>query len=87
MAITIAEGAVNAAFQDADEGEMVRAWLQRKYRNIDLREHLQDEKNLSSAYRKLRYAGFGSSAAIQVLKEFVARADELSDEEPEEEQG
>jgi hypothetical protein len=44
---------------------------------------LRDEKHLASAYRKLRYAGFGSGNAIRVLKRYAERADELESLEDE----
>lgn len=76
---SVAEKAVGEAFEGVDETAAVRQWLERKYRNVNLSEHLQDEKHLASAYRKLRYAGFSSSASIRVLKRYAARADELED--------
>jgi regulatory protein len=79
VAGTVAEKAVEEAFEDTDEGKLIEAWLQRKYRSVNLAEYLQEEKHLSSAFRKLRYAGFSSSASIRVLKRFASRADELED--------
>ena len=76
----LAEKAVSEAFSEVDEVAAVEQWLRRKYRSVDLSEHLREEKHLASAYRKLRYAGFGSSAAIGVLKRYASKADELEDE-------
>ncbi|MBC8167284.1 MAG: RecX family transcriptional regulator [Bryobacteraceae bacterium] len=81
----IAEKAVGTAFENSDESLLILAWLKRKFKAVDLAEHLQVEKNLASAYRKLRYAGFSSAASIKVLKQFGERADELADSDlPEE---
>ena len=79
VSATVAEKAVTEAFVDVDETVAVSEWLARKYRNTNLAEYLQDEKHLASLYRKLRYAGFGSSVAIRVLKQYASRADELED--------
>jgi regulatory protein len=76
----VAESAVDAAFEDFDERGAVDAWLRRKFRNTDLRQYLQEPKHLSSVFRKLRYAGFSSSASIAALKSYASRADELEDE-------
>jgi regulatory protein len=73
----IAEHAVQEAFSGTDEMEMAEAYLRRKFRNTDLHQHLQEEKNLQSAYRRLRYAGFSSGVAIRVLKRYAERADEI----------
>lgn len=83
VAPTLADKAAQTAYADVNEEGMVLEWLSRKYRTVDLREYLQDEKHLASAYRKLRYAGFGSSVSVRVLKRYADRADELEDSEPE----
>lgn len=83
VASGVADKAVQEAFGEADEEAMVAGWLARKYRSVNLSEHLQDPKHLASAYRKLRYAGFSSGASIRVLKRFADKADELEDD-PEE---
>lgn len=80
VAPAVAQTAVEQAFGDVDEFNAVLSWLDRKYKNIDLREYLQDPKHLASAYRKLRYAGFATSPAIRALKRFADRADELEDD-------
>lgn len=69
---SVAENAVAAAYSGADEGELVTAWLMRKYRGKNLQEFLAEEKNLASAFRRLRTAGFSSGASIRVLKRFAA---------------
>jgi regulatory protein len=79
VSATVAEKAVTEAFVDVDESKAVAEWLARKYRSVNLTEHLQDPKHLASAYRKLRYAGFTSGTAIRVLKRYASRADELED--------
>jgi regulatory protein len=80
VAPAVAQNAVEEAFENVDEYEAVLNWLQRKYRNVELGEYLQDPKHLAGIYRKLRYAGFGSGAAIRALKRYAERADDLEDE-------
>jgi regulatory protein len=89
VASGIAEHAVHNAYQETNEVELVEAYLARKYRNKDLGAELQDPKNLASAYRRLRYAGFGSSASIRVLKRYAAEAAQLEsiEDSPEAESG
>jgi regulatory protein len=87
VAPTVAEQAVTSAFEGKDELALIEAFLRRKFRNVDLGAHLQDEKRLASAYRKLRIAGFSSSNTIRVLKRFAAEAGRLEDLEGSEESG
>lgn len=65
---TVAEQAVSQAFAGTDEAELANNFLQRKYRGKNLTEFLSEEKNLASAYRRLRTAGFTSGVALSVLK-------------------
>lgn len=80
VAPNLANEAVQQAFEGTDEIAQIEAFLERKYRNMNLGELLQDEKKLQGAFRKLRYAGFSAGAAIRVLKQFAAQADRLEDE-------
>jgi regulatory protein len=84
VAPALAASTVQEAFEGTDEDSMIQAFLLRKFRNVPLREQLQDPKKLQSAYRKLRFAGFSSAASIRVLKRYAAEADQLEDA-PEEE--
>jgi regulatory protein len=80
---TVAETAVTTAFQGADEIEMIEQFLRRKFRGKVLADYLKEEKHLAAAYRRLRYAGFGSSNSIRVLKRYAAQAGELEGTEVE----
>lgn len=73
----IAEQAAGKVFQEADEAELAARFLERKFRGKDLPSFLAEPKNLAAAYRRLRYAGFGASESIRVLKRYSQRADEL----------
>lgn len=72
-----AEKAVRQAYEATDEPALIEAWLERKYRNRNLPELLKEPTRLASVYRRLRLAGFSTSASIKVLKRFAAEADQL----------
>ncbi len=78
----IAKEAVEKTFAETDEPELVQRFLARKYRGKDLREYLQEEKNLASAYRRLRTAGFSSRNSLDALRKYAAQLEDF--EEPEE---
>jgi regulatory protein len=80
---TLAEQVVEATFAESDEKELVEAFLKRKFRSVRLSEYLAVPKHLAAAYRRLRYAGFSSSASIEVLRRFSEQADELDGMEEE----
>jgi regulatory protein len=80
VAPAVADAAVNRAFTGTDESQLIEQYLKRKYRNIDLGQFLKQEKNLASAYRRLRTAGFGSGSAIAALKRYSQRVEDW--EEP-----
>ena len=79
VAPNVAGGAVDQAYQNTDEVEQIVQFLERKFRNKNLGELLQEDKKLQAAYRRLRYAGFSSAASIQVLKRYAAQATQLED--------
>ncbi|MBV8072738.1 MAG: regulatory protein RecX [Acidobacteriaceae bacterium] len=83
VSAAVAEQAVSNAFAGTDERELANAFLERKYRGKNLREFLREQKNLASAYRRLRTAGFSSSTALFVLKQHAVEIE--IDEIPEEE--
>lgn len=77
----IADRAVNQAFDGTDETALIHDWLQRKFRNTDLQQYLSDPKKLMSVWRRLRYAGFSSSASVRALKNYATNAAELEESE------
>lgn len=83
VAPQVAERAVRDAYRGVDEMELIRKFLERKFRNVRLEEHLQDPRHLASAYRRLRLAGFGVANSIQVLKEYTEAAEQLEEMEQE----
>jgi regulatory protein len=88
VASSVADQAIQQTYQDTDEHSLIEQYLARKYRGKDLPAFLSEDKNLMSAYRRLRTAGFSSGPAISVLKRYASRSDELAgleDAEPQEE--
>jgi regulatory protein len=81
VAPELAKKAVESAFKESDETEMIEKYLARKYRGKDLPVLLSEEKHLASAYRRLRTAGFSTSNSIRVLKKFAAQAERLEEME------
>lgn len=77
IAPKIAEQAVRQAFQNLDEDQLVRCWLERKYRNQDLTALLVQPARLAAVYRRLRRAGFSPSASVRALRRFSDLADQL----------
>ncbi len=78
VAPSVAEKAVGKVYSETDEVALVEAFLRRKYRSVALDVFLAEPKNLASAYRRLRVAGFSSGNSLRVLKRF-AREPELLD--------
>ncbi len=81
VAPAVAKQAVDAAFEGVDETAMIEAFLKRKYRGKDLGALLQEQKELASAFRKLRGAGFSTGNSIRVLKRYAAGAERLEEME------
>ncbi len=73
----LAEEVVAAAYDGVEETALIEAFLERKFRHTDLARHLKEPKNLNSAFRRLRHAGFGASNSIRVLRRYSDRADDL----------
>jgi regulatory protein len=84
VAPAVAREAVDAAYSEVDEAALIEAFLERKFRGKNLGQLLREEKNLASAFRKLRQAGFSAGHSIRVLKRYAAEADRL-EEMPDEE--
>ena len=85
VAPAVAQKAVEQVYKGSDEEALIEAFLRRKFRSKPLRELLGESKNLLSAYRKLRRAGFTSGSSIRVLKRFSQEADQLEGVEEAEE--
>jgi regulatory protein len=79
VAPKVAEDAAAEAYAGVDESKMIEDYLKRKFRSVNLPEYLKEPKNLASAFRRLRYAGFAPGNIIRVLKRYSQQADELED--------
>ena len=79
VAPALAKEAVETAFEGVDEVAMIEAFLKRKYRGKDLGALLREQKELASAFRKLRGAGFSTGNSIRVLKRYAAEAEQLNE--------
>jgi regulatory protein len=80
VAPAVAREASEKAFEGADEIAMIEKFLERKYRGKDLGALLKEDKNLASAYRKLRLSGFSTGNSVRVLKRYAAQAELLEDD-------
>jgi regulatory protein len=83
VAPAVAKQAAEAAYKGSDEVAMIEAFLARKYRGKDLGALLQEQKNLASAYRKLRTSGFSTGNSVRVLKRYAEQAELLEESEEE----
>jgi regulatory protein len=79
VAPATARQAVTGAFSGVDEIQQIEQFLARKYRGKDLAALLQEPRQLASAYRRLRTAGFSSGLSIRVLKRYAEAAEQLED--------
>ena len=70
----VSQQAVAKIFEGSDEKDLIDAYLARKYRSKVLHEFLKEDKNVASAYRRLRTAGFSSSNSLAALKRHGQRA-------------
>jgi regulatory protein len=77
VAPNLAQQVTDDAYRDTNEATLIEEFLQRKYRGKQLGTFLADEKNLSSAFRRLRYAGFSAGASISALKRYARSAETL----------
>ena len=77
VAPQLAEQVTEKTYQETDEAQLIEDFLKRKYRGKKLGEFLGEEKNLTAAYRRLRYAGFAAGPSIRVLKRFAKQGVEL----------
>jgi regulatory protein len=75
IAPVVAEQAVSTVYRDTDEFTLAGEFLTRKFRKVRLSDYLAEPKNLASAYRRLRVAGFSSSVAARVLKQHAREPD------------
>lgn len=88
VAPPVAEAAVERAYAETDEMNLVERFIRAKYKNSPRDRLFQTDRELASAYRRLLRAGFRSGTVLRVLKRFAKNPDLLdSIEEPDPEAG
>ncbi len=78
---SVAKQAISTTFSGTDEQQLAEQYLLRRYRGKDLPLLFQEEKNLASAYRRLRLAGFSSAVTWKVLKRYRQNVQEWDETE------
>ena len=77
VAPAVAGDAVEQVYTGRDETALIEAFIRRRYRNADREKLFQQDKDLASAFRRLRMAGFQPGNIVKVLKQFAANPDKL----------
>jgi regulatory protein len=77
VAPALAEKAVERAYAESDEIALIEDYVRRKYRSAERETLFQEDKDLASAFRRLRLAGFSSGKIVTVLKRFAKNPDLL----------
>ena len=72
VAPALAENAVQRVYSETDETELIETYVRRRYRSVDREGLFRENKDLASAYGRLRRAGFSSGNVVRVLKRFAA---------------
>ena len=77
VAPSVAEGAVEEAYQDADEEQLIRAHLRRKLGGEYEERLIADPKHLARLHRGLIRAGFASDRIVVALREIASEGEWL----------
>jgi regulatory protein len=77
VAPAVAQTAVAQIYDGQDEIALIEAFIRRRYRRADRGELFQQEKDLASAFRRLRVAGFQTGNIVRTLKRFAANPEML----------
>ena len=77
VAPALAEKTIENVFSGRDEIALIEEYIRRKYRSAPRQNLFQEDKDLASAFRRLRLAGFSSGNVIRVLKRFARDPDLL----------
>ena len=84
VAPALAEKAVAQVYAESDEIALIEDYIRKKYRSASRETLFREDKDLASAFRRLRLAGFGPGRIVQVLKRFANNPDLLDGlDEPE----
>ena len=68
----LAEQTVQKLYAERDELQLIDAYIRRKYRTASRETLFQEQKDMASAFRRLRLAGFSAGNVITTLKRFAA---------------
>ena len=82
VAPALAERSVREVYQDVNEEALIEEWIRRKYRSAPRESHIQQDKDVAAAYRRLLRAGFRPGEIVRVLKRFAKNPDLLDSLEP-----
>jgi len=82
VAPELAEKTVREVYRDVDETALIEEWIRKKYRLAPRDGLFQDDKDMSSALRRLMRAGFRPGEVLRVLKRFARNPDLLDGFEP-----
>ena len=83
VAPALAEQTVEKLYAGQDEVELIESYIRRKWRTANREGLFGEEKEMASAFRRLRLAGFSSGNVLKVLKRLAAKPELLDGwEEP-----
>ncbi len=77
VAPALAEQTVQKVYAEQDEVALIEAYIRRKYRTANRDTLFSEDKDMASAFRRLRLAGFSTGNIVKVLKRFAAHPDLL----------
>ncbi len=77
VAPALAEQSVQKVYAEQDEVALIEAYIRRKYRTASRETLFAEEKDMASAFRRLRVAGFSTGNVVKVLKRFAAKPELL----------
>jgi regulatory protein len=86
IAGNIAAQAVDHALDGRSENELIDAYIERRMPSLASGGQIDDDRKFAAAYRRLRRAGFTSSAILTALKQLAAHPERLEEPPPEEDE-
>lgn len=72
VAPALAEQTVQKVYAEQNEVLLIEAYIRRKYRTANREVLFSQVKDMASAFRRLRLAGFSTANIVKVLKRFAA---------------
>ena len=76
----LAKDAVSNTFAGSDEVTMIEEFIARKFRGKNLQEFLGVQKNMASAFRRLRTAGYSAGNSLKVLRRYSEHAADIDED-------